>query len=258
MVGRNNIGSKRVLADFLLEHGIDTIDLLILTHLHQDHFGGFYNLIDKIKVVKAVVPYGDIVFNEAVYDYYANEQFFREYHEVFKYFKKSQTEIIDTYQSFRTEFEFGPNKLRCIYPLSIEGMKIPDCLDKLCSDGLSIPEMKEYCDIFRENCNEESSIWALENQEECIGIFAGDSSIETMRTAFMAYGKRPRILKLSHHGIGAQYFDGEQLEMLGPKEVVVCNSEEFFPVIKNDCENACKGINTKIHYTFKGNYELIF
>ena len=256
--GTKQYRSKKVLVDFLLEQGIDRIDLLILTHLHQDHFGGFHNLINKVKVAKAVVPYGDIVFNEAVNTYYANDQYFREYHEIFDYFKQCNTEVIDICQNYGLVFEFGENTLRCIYPIVNDEMVIPGCIDKLCSDKLSIPEMKEYCDIFMEYCNKESSIWALENKNECIAIFAGDSITETMKTACMQYQKRPRMLKLSHHGMGTEYFDKEQLEIIRPKDVVICNSEEFFPAIRNDCENVCNSIGARIHYTFRATYKMVF
>ena len=38
---------RRPLLEFLTGRGINTIDLLILTHLHQDHFGGFVHLVDN-------------------------------------------------------------------------------------------------------------------------------------------------------------------------------------------------------------------
>lgn len=43
--------SKRVSAfDFLLKRGIDTLDLLVLTHLHLDHSGGLRHLLPAIHV----------------------------------------------------------------------------------------------------------------------------------------------------------------------------------------------------------------
>lgn len=43
---------RRPLLEFLTGRGINTIDLLILTHLHQDHFGGFVHLVDRIAVLR--------------------------------------------------------------------------------------------------------------------------------------------------------------------------------------------------------------
>jgi len=58
---------RRPLLEFLTGRGINTIDLLILTHLHQDHFGGFVHLVDKIAVREAVAPCGDLQFADCVY-----------------------------------------------------------------------------------------------------------------------------------------------------------------------------------------------
>ena len=39
--GGKYYGARRPLLEFLTQRNISDIDLLILTHLHQDHFGGF-------------------------------------------------------------------------------------------------------------------------------------------------------------------------------------------------------------------------
>ena len=39
---------RRPLLEFLTRRNLTVIDLLILTHLHQDHFGGFVHLVDRV------------------------------------------------------------------------------------------------------------------------------------------------------------------------------------------------------------------
>jgi competence protein ComEC len=49
-VSRNFNSGERIIAPYLLRNGINKIDLLILSHLHLDHTGGFEKLLDKIKI----------------------------------------------------------------------------------------------------------------------------------------------------------------------------------------------------------------
>ena len=44
---------RKPLLEFLVQRNITVIDLLILTHLHQDHFGGFVHLVDRVQVRRA-------------------------------------------------------------------------------------------------------------------------------------------------------------------------------------------------------------
>lgn len=53
---------RRPLLEFLTRRNLTVIDLLILTHLHQDHFGGFVHLVDRVRVRRAVAPCGDLRF----------------------------------------------------------------------------------------------------------------------------------------------------------------------------------------------------
>ena len=46
--------NRKPLLEFLVQRNITVIDLLILTHLHQDHFGGFVHLVDRVQVRRAV------------------------------------------------------------------------------------------------------------------------------------------------------------------------------------------------------------
>lgn len=51
-------GSKRQHAvDFLRKEGVETIDLLVLSHMHIDHFGGGLLMLPHIRVQKAMVGY---------------------------------------------------------------------------------------------------------------------------------------------------------------------------------------------------------
>ena len=75
---------RKPLLEFLVQRNITVIDLLILTHLHQDHFGGFVHLVDRVQVRRAVAPCGDLRFANRVYPVYGDREFYREYHDFFQ------------------------------------------------------------------------------------------------------------------------------------------------------------------------------
>lgn len=50
-------GERVTAADFLRAQGIDTLDLLWITHLHLDHVGGLESLENRIQIKKMIVPY---------------------------------------------------------------------------------------------------------------------------------------------------------------------------------------------------------
>lgn len=47
-------GGDSVAAVYLREAGIDTLDLMVLTHAHQDHYGGMGDVFDEAHVVRFV------------------------------------------------------------------------------------------------------------------------------------------------------------------------------------------------------------
>ena len=50
-VGNGGPDSKRIPAsDYLRREGIETLDLLVLTHLHRDHSGGLAEVISAARV----------------------------------------------------------------------------------------------------------------------------------------------------------------------------------------------------------------
>lgn len=57
-VGDGGPGSARIsAADFLRQEGVETLDLLVLTHLHRDHSGGLTELLKTVRVKKFLCNY---------------------------------------------------------------------------------------------------------------------------------------------------------------------------------------------------------
>ena len=130
---------RRPLLEFLEARGIGEIDLLILTHLHQDHFGGFYQLIDRIFVKQLVAPCGDLVFCEKVYPVFGDDEYYREYHAAFRYFEQAGTELLPS--AGCGEFSFGESRLRCLYPEAGASMPSVTYARELCRRDLTDAEM---------------------------------------------------------------------------------------------------------------------
>ena len=50
-LGECRPGSQRIMAaDFLREEGVTRLDLVVLTHLHRDHIGGFQAVLEAVRV----------------------------------------------------------------------------------------------------------------------------------------------------------------------------------------------------------------
>ena len=45
-----------VILDYFSEHGIDTLDYLIITHFDKDHVGGADKILDAVKVKRVLEP----------------------------------------------------------------------------------------------------------------------------------------------------------------------------------------------------------
>lgn len=130
-------GSRRPLLEFLTRRKITSIDLLILTHLHQDHFGGFVHLVDQVQVRRAVAPCGDLRFADRVYPVFGDPEFYREYHTFFAYLERSGTELIRAGDCADRTFSFGDYCLECLYPLQSSTLRSVDYAQALCDPALT-------------------------------------------------------------------------------------------------------------------------
>lgn len=248
------------LLEFLEERKIKTVDLMILTHLHQDHFGGFHQLIDKIKVEALVAPCGDLVFHEAVYPIFGDREFYREYHRIFQYFQRSGTKMCTSVSCGGKKFAFGENVLHCLYPSSDAPMRSVARAKELCQPDLDEREMMTQLELYKQACNEDSSIWLLTNRGTDIALMAGDSPDQTLRMALERYGPvHPVIQKLSHHGINPLYFSEETQKMTAPKILVVTVDKEHY---NNDMQKHMEKLgqagNSQVRFTFQGTFAYYF
>lgn len=251
--GELSCRGRQPLLEFLEERGIPEIDLLILTHLHQDHFGGFHQLIGRVAVRRAAAPCGDLLFNEKVYRVFGDQEFYREYHRIFQYFQQSGTELMTSAGCYRKSFLFGDSALKCLYPAPDSPMRSVTYAQALCRKDLTDKDLARWLELHKNACNEDSSIWLLKHRGNAVALFTGDSTDAALRQALEAEGPvHPQIQKLSHHGIGRTYFSEETQKLILPKNLIVSVDENHYNrEMGETVERLAAAGGSQVYYTFQ-------
>ena len=251
---------RQPLLEFLEERRVSVIDLLILTHLHQDHFGGFHQLIGRVAVRRAVAPCGDLEFNERVYPIFGDREFYREYHRIFQYFRRTGTKLTASAACGGKRFSFGESVLRCLYPMPDSPMRSVEYARELCRRDLTETELARALKFHKQACNEDSSIWLLECRESAVALFTGDSTDMRLRQALETAGPvHPAVQKLSHHGIGQPYFSEDVQKMILPKNLVVSvDKNHYNGDMRAVVERLAEAGGSQVHYTFQGAFAYHF
>ena len=250
-------GARRPLLEFLTQRNISDIDLLILTHLHQDHFGGFVHLVDQVQVRRAVAPCRDLQFADRVYPVFGDQEFYREYHTFFQYLNRSGTELIRSKECAGRTFTFGDFALDCLYPMRDSTQRSVTYAEALCAPELTEEAMAWNLEAHKQTCNEDSSIWLLRKGGADLALLAGDSTDETMRAALCGRTVRPRLQKLSHHGICARYFS-EYVQKIVKPEILVVSVDKihYTKEMGAQVDALCAAGGSQCYYTFQGDVSI--
>ena len=255
--GGKYYGARRPLLEFLTQRNISDIDLLILTHLHQDHFGGFVHLVDQVQVRRAVAPCRDLQFADRVYPVFGDQEFYREYHTFFQYLNRSGTELIRSKECAGRTFTFGDFALDCLYPMRDSTQRSVTYAEALCAPELTEEAMAWNLEAHKQTCNEDSSIWLLRKGGADLAMLAGDSTDETMRAALCGRTVRPRLQKLSHHGICARYFS-EYVQKIVKPEILVVSVDKihYTKEMGAQVDALCAAGGSQCYYTFQGDVSI--
>ena len=255
--GGKYYGARRPLLEFLTQRNISDIDLLILTHLHQDHFGGFVHLVDQVQVRRAVAPCRDLQFADRVYPVFGDQEFYREYHTFFQYLNLSGTELIRSKECAGRTFTFGDFALDCLYPMRDSTQRSVTYAEALCAPELTEEAMAWNLEAHKQTCNEDSSIWLLRKGGADLALLAGDSTDETMRAALCGRTVRPRLQKLSHHGICARYFS-EYVQKIVKPEILVVSVDKihYTKEMGAQVDALCAAGGSQCYYTFQGDVSI--
>ena len=255
--GGKYYGARRPLLEFLTQRNISDIDLLILTHLHQDHFGGFVHLVDQVQVRRAVAPCRDLQFADRVYPVFGDQEFYREYHTFFQYLNRSGTELIRSKECAGRTFTFGDFALDCLYPMRDSTQRSVTYAEALCAPELTEEAMAWNLEAHKQTCNEDSSIWLLRKGGADLALLAGDSTDETMRAALCGRTVRPRLQKLSHHGICARSFS-EYVQKIVEPEILVVSVDKihYTKEMGAQVDALCAAGGSQCYYTFQGDVSI--
>lgn len=255
--GGKYYGARRPLLEFLTQRNISDIDLLILTHLHQDHFGGFVHLVNQVQVRRAVAPCRDLQFADRVYPVFGDQEFYREYHTFFQYLNRSGTELIRSKECAGRTFTFGDFALDCLYPMRDSTQRSVTYAEALCAPELTEEAMAWNLEAHKQTCNEDSSIWLLRKGGADLALLAGDSTDETMRAALCGRTVRPRLQKLSHHGICARYFS-EYVQKIVKPEILVVSVDKihYTKEMGAQVDALCAAGGSQCYYTFQGDVSI--
>ncbi|MBI5399378.1 DNA internalization-related competence protein ComEC/Rec2 [Candidatus Saganbacteria bacterium] len=170
---------KKVVLPYLRRQGISQLDLVILTHPHDDHLSGLLELIGKIKI-KAVMEPG------LIYDSLA-------------------------YQRFRQLIAVNQIK----YYLARAGERINFDQETL---GLVLAPSADNLVMGEDNVNNASIVFRLAFRRFRM-LFVGDEEIEEERELLGMFGPgslRADVLKIGHHG-SATASSTDFLEAVKPK-----------------------------------------
>lgn len=174
--------------DFLENVGVDTVDLLILTHFDKDHIGGAPKLLEEKTVRQIYAP-----------DYEGDGKAYSRLTEALEKEKLSMDRVTNA-----VELELGNGKVRVM------------------PSGLSALELEN----FREEIDNNMSLVTLITYGENKLLFTGDLE-EEGTYSFLgreAVG-HVDLLKIPHHG---RYHGASEamLDALSPKQAVICCSDK--------------------------------
>ena len=255
---------RAVLLEYLRERGIAQIDLMIVTHLHQDHHGGFTNLIGEIAIKKAVMPFGDIVLSDYMNEHYKSSWHYAYYHELYAYLVSQKAEIRQVTDCCGETLRYGGVSLKCLYPRNKHDLAIPAILPQMCDNSLNEEQAAEVFERFKdEHINSESSIWLITCNGRCIALLPGDSIAAVQQSVLSDVPEPPEIYKMTHHGLmykRVEYYNRELMNTLRPRRVVVTNDlvREKYATTADDCAEACSGIGVTPYYTKDGVFSYDF
>ena len=129
--------------------------------------------------------------------------------------------------------------------------------EALCAPDLTEEAMAWNLEAHKQTCNEDSSIWLLRKGGADLALLAGDSTDETMRVALCGRTVRPRLQKLSHHGICARYFS-EYVQKIVKPEILVVSVDKihYTKEMGAQVDALCAAGGSQCYYTFQGDVSI--
>lgn len=222
---------------YLQKTGVKELELMILTHLHQDHLGWLAEAAKQLKVRKALLPAASekilpalsrLQNREPEADCRVLERLERNLEE-----SDASVKTVDEVEDFYV-ISIGEWKMVLIYPS--KNIAMPFC------GGLE-GEQEEQKLISR--INWDSMVWLIYREKKMKALFCGDCPEECFLDRFRLFKENNNLeagmefLKLSHHGRndkGTVYFTEHIGKETGAKKILITNVKENLPFLRKQWE----------------------
>ena len=172
VIDTGTVLQSSAMKNYLEDMGVKTINALILTHPHQDHFGGLAKILCNFKVDKI---YTTEIDNSVDMSLAERFHLYRCNHMLSKFNRINKYDKIETFKDSNNSFK----------EIEIDEIKIK-----------FIGPLKSYSDI-----NNNSLVFKLEYKDISM-LFTGDIEKEAELDLVKEYGDKLKVdvLKISHHG----------------------------------------------------------
>ncbi len=215
---------------FLKELGVSQIDLMILTHIHQDHQGFLLETSQTFPVKEAVLPYPPIPLPVEKLDaLYSQKQAanLRAYNALYHSLERT-CHLYTTYPfTGPGQYVFGEYTLTCLYPQLGTVSPVWGTYQRILETPTE--DAQAIADQGRGAINGDSSLWLLEKGGEALLLLCGDGlDLHVAQSCRRHAVGQVGIIKLSHHGRndkGRVYYTPQTIQSLHPHTVVVSADE---------------------------------
>ncbi len=219
------------LAEYFSKQGISELDLMICTHIHEDHVAGLWPLLKNCKVKAFWQSYSPSFYTAmrpldlAVLTHPSRKKFagaLNAYREVCLHLAAQNVEIKQL--SAGDVFElFSGLSLKVLAP-SAERMKgLEEELRRFYTELPEMPEREERLQVFDGAMNNYSLLLRLDYGEMRV-LLPGDTNRDGY-AGLEASELKARLFKLGHHG-QADGLNSKLLTMIAPDYVVCCASSD--------------------------------
>lgn len=215
---------------YLKKRGIQRLDCVIMTHLHQDHLGYLGEVAETMDIGSAVLPYPPIPLTdkdlEGIKDAERADDI-RNYNKLWMALLHKRCPVETTFPLTCPSYRFGVYELRCLYPFPDTASFVYQMLCRLQNERQE--RIKMMYDSIRLLFNRESSIWILKKGMHPALLMCGDAVHSSLASSIGGYGIRIPVIKLSHHGRndkGTLYYQPEFIADLEPEKIIIASDKE--------------------------------
>ena len=231
------------LLPYLEAHSIRQIDLLALTHLHQDHQGYLGDVAAVLPVRRALLPYPPIPLTEDDLAGVVEEERRNDvavFNRMWADLLRQGCRVETAFPLTAAPFVFGSWRLSCIFPTVKDTSPVYEALCRM--RDRSSHEAHDLYESVRLRFNGDSSILLLEHEGKPSALLCGDSFHTSLLRALAGRTPAVSLIKLSHHGRndkGNLYFVRNFLQTLSPQTLVITSSRALALQHRAEWENIC-------------------